>query len=43
MSPFHSTNQLHKELDILKVKDDYKSWVLRFVFSVFKPYYIGYV
>ena len=33
MSPFHSTNQLHKELDILKVKDVYKS-----CFSMFKPY-----
>ena len=32
MSPFHSTNQLHKELDILKVKDVYKSCVLKFVF-----------
>ena len=33
MSPFHSTNQLHKELDILKVKDVYKSRVLKFVFQ----------
>ena len=32
LSPFHSTNQLHKELDILKVKDVYKSRVLNFVF-----------
>ena len=33
MSPFHSTNQLHKELDILKVKYVYKSHVLKFVFQ----------
>ena len=32
LSPFHSTSQLHKELDILKVEDFYKSRVLNFVF-----------
>ena len=34
MRHFHSTNQLHKELDILKVKYVYKSHLLNFVFSV---------
>ena len=33
MSLFHSTNQLHNELNILKVKDVYKSRVLQFVFQ----------
>ena len=47
MSPFHSTNQLHKGLDILQINDVYKASVLKFVFlcvnhtplSIFDQYY----
>ena len=47
MSPFHSTNQLHKELDILQVKDACRTSLLKFVFqclyhtplAMFKEYY----
>ena len=47
MSPFHSTNQLHKGLYILQINDVYKASVLKFVFlcvnhtplSIFDQYY----
>ena len=47
MSPFHSTNQQHKGLDILQINDVYKASVLKFVFlcvnhtplSIFDQYY----
>ena len=48
MNPLYSTNQLHRENDMLMVKDLYKSRVLKFVYQslnqspleIFKEYFV---